>query len=266
MNNIKISKWVGRFGNNLEQIASCILLSKCIDGMTKIDIPIHNNYSKFLNTNTKFLFSKEYDYSVKKFDLIDWTTNCYYTPALRYVDEEYKSLIVDKFLDIFRLHIKPLLLTDSKKNNFSKDTISIHLRGGDIINSNSLLYQQRNLKWDFCKNILENNNYTKLIVCRDDDSNPLYEKIIDYCKYEGIELDNVKRSMAEDFCILMNSTNILSTGFSTFSFTSAYMNENLNNFYYALIPSNNQAHKEKIRLKVLEKGQCNLKILNNFYN
>ena len=260
MNKIKISKWVGRFGNNLEQIASCILLSKCIDGLTEIDVPTINNYNGFLNTNTKFIFNKEYEYSVKNFDLIDWTTNCYYTPALKYVDEEYKSLIVDKFLDIFRIHIRPLLLTTSKKYNISKNTLTVHLRGGDVINSDSPLYQQRNLKWDFYENILENSSYTKLIICRDDDSNPLYKKIIDYCRCKDLELDNMKRNIAEDFFILMNSTNILNSGFSTFSFTSSYMNEKLNNFYYPLISSADQVHKEKIRLKILDKGKCNLNI------
>ena len=264
MNKIKISRWSGRFGNNLEQIASCILLSKCIDGLTEIDVPTTNNYSEFLNTNTNFIFNKEYDYSVKKFDLIDWTTNCYYTSAIKYVDEEYKSLIVDKFLDIFRTHIRPLLLIDSKKNNISKDTLTIHLRGGDIISSNHPLYQQKNLKWNFFENIIENSSYNKIIICRDDDSNPLYKKIIDYCRREDIELDNMKRGIAEDFSILMNSTNIVNSGFSTFSITSAYMNENLNNFYYPSISSTDQVHKEKIRLKVLDKGQCNLTILNNF--
>lgn len=263
-NKIVISRWVGEFGNNLEQIASSICFAKCISGITEIYYPNYSNYSDFLNLNYKLILGKEYDFSIKEFDLVDWTTNCYYTPVLNYVDYDYKNLIVNEMANIFKKNIKPMLNFDILENNLdiNENTLTIHLRGGDILNLTHPLYQQSNVSCEFYQKILESKKYKKVIICKQDTLNPFYKKILKFCLEKNIEVDDKNRSFSEDYYILAHSFNILVSGFSTFSLTASYMNENLNNFYYPLLAPEDQSHKEKIRLKILEKTKCKLNLYN----
>lgn len=263
-NKIIISRWIGEFGNNLEQIASSICFAKCICGITEIYFPNYSNYTDLLNLNYKLILSKEYDYSIKEFDLIDWITNCYYTPALNYVGCDYKNLIVNEMANIFKNNIKPMLNFNILKNKFdiNENTLTIHLRGGDILNLTHPLYQQSNVSWEFYKKILERKKYKKVIICKQDNLNPFYKEILKFCLEKNIEVDDKDRSFSECYYILAHSFNILVSGFSTFSLTASYMNENLNNFYYPLLAPKDQSHKEKFRLKILKKTQCKLNLYN----
>jgi hypothetical protein len=261
-NIIIISRWIGELGNNLEQIAASILWAKCVNGKSILNFPNFNNYEDFLNIENELFFNKEYDYEVKEFDLIDWVSNCYYTPILNYINKNYENLIIDNIANIFRENIKSMLKFNNLNNKFNidKNVLTIHLRGGDILNGTHSLYQQANVSWQFYKNILETRQYKKIIICKEDKLNIFYEKILSFCLEENIQVDDEQRTICEDYCILMNSSNILVSGFSTFSLTASYMNEKLNNFYYPAIAPRDQSYKEKIRLKILDKTQCKLNI------
>lgn len=260
-NKIYISGWSGRFGNNLEQIASSVLFAKCVDGTTEVSMPNSNNYSHLLSTENNFFIDKEYDYNVVEFFDIDWNTNCYYTPALNYINEDYKSLIIENASNIFRKYIRPILKFEDKNNDISKDTLTIHLRGGDILDNTHSLYKQNFVNWEFYESVIQ--KYKNVIVCREDDKNPFYQRIVNFCLEKNIKIFNEKRDISEDYYILLNSYNILLSGFSTFSLTASYMNEKLNNFYYPKIVTDCQVHKENFRLKILSKTQCKMHFYDN---
>lgn len=257
-NKIFISRWIGRFGNNLEQIAASIVLAKCIDGNTKLDIPSQNFYGNLLNTNKQLYFEKEYDYDVKDFDSIDWLTNCYYSPASLYVKDDYKDFLIDKILKVFRNEISSMIniFHFDVIDYINEKTLTVHLRGGDIIGSVHPLYKQKFVSWEFYRNIIDSGRYDKLIICREDNLNPFYGKIVEYCKFKGIEVDNRKRNLVEDYYILLNSYSVLVSGFSTFSLTSSYINKKLKNFYYPLLSK--EFERECMRLKVLNLTDCDL--------
>lgn len=279
-NKIVIPEWYGRFGNNLEQIGGAILFAKCSDGETQLVFPngqfhldLHDTLKIEWFKNNSLHFDKKYDYNVKNFSSLIWKNNDYLASSSGYVNSDYENIVTNNLIEVFRKDIKPLILNTNISNIslFSKElskykinenTLTIHLRGSDIVKINHPLYQQKNVPWSYYKNILESNNYERIILCKDGssilntkypDANPNYNHIIDFCKSNNIEIYDDKRSLSEDFFILLNSYNILSSGFSSFSFTSGYMNDKLINFYYPI--SKSPLPKETIRLNCLETSQ-----------
>jgi hypothetical protein len=257
-NKIFISRWIGQFGNNLEQIAASIVFAKCIDGNTKLDIPSQNLYENLLNTKKELYFDKEYVYDVKDFESIDWLTNSYYSPASLYVKDDYKDFLIDKILDVFRNEIKSMIniFHFEVVDSINEKTLTVHLRGGDIIRDVHPLYKQKIVPWEFYSNIIDSEKYDKVIICREDDLNPFYNKIVEHCKFKGMQIDDRKRNLIEDYYILLNSHNLLVSGFSTFSLTSSYINKKLKNFYYPMFSK--EFESEYMRLKVLDTTDCDL--------
>jgi hypothetical protein len=280
-NKIVLSEWYGFFGNNLEQIAGAILFAKCSDGETqlvfpnykptlapKVSLPGSGRYGDTLKIewfkNNSLYFNKKYDYNVKNFLSLVWNKNCYLTPASGHVNSDYENIVTNNLIEVYRKDIKPLILNSNISNvslfskklskyKINENTLTIHLRGNDVIKIDHPLYQQKNVPWSYYKNILESNNYERIILCKDDSSNPNYNQIIDFCKSNNVEVYDNQRSLSEDFFILLNSYNILSSGYSSFSFTSGYMNDKLINFYYPI--SKSPSPKETIRLNCLETSQ-----------
>lgn len=236
-NSINISHWYGLFGNNLMQLAGSIFYAKCCEGKTLIYLPKNN----FFNVDSKIEVEKEFDYEVKIPTNLQWTSHNYYNSISNYINfDDYSKFLKKNIISVYKKEIYSILDRsfnfDQYKHLDLDDTLSIHFRSGDAIGqSPHPAYVQS--PWSYFEKILKKTNPKKVIICtgfgyHNTNINPCYNKIIEFCSKNNIEVDSRLKSLSEDVYILSHSKKVVIGGVSTFSLTSCYINNNCSDIYY----------------------------------
>ena len=224
-NTININQWYGLFGNNLMQLAGSIFYAKCCEGKTSIYLPKNN----FFNADSKIEVEKEFDYEVKIPTNLQWTSHNYYNSISNYINfDDYSKFLKKNIISVYKKEIYSILDRsfnfDQYKHLDLDDTLSIHFRSGDAIGqSPHPAYVQS--PWSYFEKILKKTNPKKVIICtgfgyQNTNINPCYNKIIEFCSKNNIEVDSRLKSLSEDVYILSHSKKVVIGGVSTFSLTS----------------------------------------------
>jgi hypothetical protein len=241
----------GGLGNNLFQLATVYNLHKKYGFELRIPSSVDRGNIQIYNQSTQLelndlfdndfyyddsipFFLKTYvhsdyflhttDYSFKEIPIQD---NCnyrgYFQSPLYFSDIDIKSE--------FKLNVKKIdLIKEKYQYYFNKKNISLHYRlGGDRVTS-SMQHFHKNVSVEFYLNALSklseyNQDEYNILVFSD--NIPLAEKNLSSLNYPFIFIDN-KNDNIMDF-IMMSLCNINIVGNSTFSWWSAFLNQNQNN-------------------------------------
>lgn len=183
---IKITKWFGRFGNNIIQISSA--LSKCVEKNCNLVLPYNNNLfwphiQKIEITKNESNYQEEglfWDYYLK--------------------DGDRRNICL-KYLNN---------LLDLNEFELTNDDLVIHVRGGDIFTDVIKNYVQAPLS--YTKKIIENTKPKNIIVVYEDFLNPTVKFI--YENYSNVILENdFKRGIQ----YILSAKNVCLTGVGTFA-------------------------------------------------
>lgn len=219
-NNYKIKKYIGRFGNNVQQITSGIIYAKLhganfyskkhplIDQIKIVNSPIQNffkyfsKYQYFINVDMPYS-----NYFITKFP-VDFLRNKFYIENANLV---LKNVISKK--------IKFLELKD-----IDEDTLVIHIRGGEIFNGKNkyLSYVQNPI--GYFELLIK--KFDKVIIVSENDKNPVISPLL---KNDKVSFQST--TMENDFNTLISATNLATSGVGTFAMSAALMSRQLKNFY-----------------------------------
>jgi len=248
MRKIHIAEWEGRVGNNLIQLGRALHLAKCVGA--EVILPDAGScdtmqqelflYTK--TTQTSFMGlrvpgkteKKPYRFMCERaFYDIPVKLPPLFTSKFNSGDRIYSDLLADQRMhrsqysprmrDIFIQHIKPHLdrnvFRHVKKKSIDSDTLTIHLRAGDIMNPKTTHPHFPQAPLSFFTKVLSGEKFRKVIVCTEHSqfANPVLRYLVTYCQNRNIECDVSHRSAAEDMYILANSTNLAVGGNTSFS-------------------------------------------------
>lgn len=211
-----ISNWSGRLGNNIQQLANCIMYSEYNDN-TFSQILDHNIINKFY-----LKFGDRVDSGYGRFYSWQPIVNCV---GNSFSGENETGLEIDYiYKNIRRICSKYIFpnLSLPKKNVLDDETIVIHLRSGDVYTGfhnyvpNPLIYYLNLIEsFDKC-----------LVITEPDNNNPII--------HELSKLDKVKiqsSSVEEDFSTLIHAKNLALSGVGTFAVAAALCSPYIENLY-----------------------------------
>lgn len=202
-----IKTWFGRTGNNLIQVINCIHFSFYVQKYEKISFPQH-----------RFFSTRE----IKSLELVEETVKktldkdqFFYAKKLGFV------LSPKQMRDIAQKYVVPVLNLNLDLKDMN-NSVSIHLRGGDIMLSHPTFIQP---PWLYYKTILENNHFNTVHVVHEDNSNSCIDKLKElpetYCQSSTEKHDLEKLCMAENLIM----------SFSTFSLFVFFVSKNIKQLF-----------------------------------
>lgn len=192
---INVSEWYGRLGNNLIQLQNVIKIALFfkyrvhLPKHSLIDVKFINNYFS-LNKNNQIMYKQSSKINFYKRNEI-------------YAKLKINSEVFEKnekeSLDIIK---KAFIIKDIDK--LGENTIVIHIRSGDIFNTNPHpKYYPPPLS--YYVNILRNNNFNQIIIVSEDEKNPVVNKLLKLYPYSTYNKNNLK----DDIKIILGATNII---------------------------------------------------------
>lgn len=210
-----ITKWYGRLGNNIQQICLGVLYAQTqnkvfVSPSHPLIHPIIYNGGNLARVQPKHR-NRFFYYPDRMVTMCD-------------IDINY-NYICDHIYDIAQSVVRPnLKIADPAP--LDDDVLVIHLRGGDVFNRNSEvynLYVQNPLS--FYNHIIPNFSRT-IVVTEPGDHNPVLPELR---KLPRVTIQT--SSVAEDFTTLLQARNLVSSGVGTFAIAAALCSKNLRNFF-----------------------------------
>ncbi len=214
VDNYSISYYFSRFGNNLQQMAIGILYSQKVGGNFYIqNHPLVNNFSiinkPLLNYFSLFKQHYRFFYFNGKKDF----------PA-HLVDTKYIMKNIEK---IFKTDVLPNI-SFIKDITVPEDTLVLHVRSGDIFDIPISSYFQNPI--NYYENLIKNFKNV-ILVTSEEKNNPVISSLLDKNK---VTLHS--SSLEKDFNLLVNATNLATSGVGTFPIAAALLSTKLKNIYY----------------------------------
>jgi len=217
-----VSHWSGRLGNNIQQVANCIMFAEQKGG--KFDQKLeHNIINKFTLNFGLHENSKEYSGRFYSWE-----------PTFHCERNEYegineigisKEYVYENMHRVCKSFITPNLKIP-KKDVIQDDTIVMHLRSGDNYHRifdpptnyipNPLIYYL-NLIESFDKCIL---------ITESDRENPIVHELM---KIDKVIIES--STVEDDFATLMSAKNIALSGVGTFAMAAVLCSNNIQNLY-----------------------------------
>jgi len=214
-----ISNWSGRLGNNIQQVANCIMAAEKnkTDFVQKLDHDIISKFTVNFGSNDENVSGRFYTWEA----LVNCEHECYEGSNETGVGVEH----IYRNMRRICKRIAPNLNLP-KKNIIGDDTIVMHLRSGDnyhrIFNPptnyvpNPLIYYL-NLIDSFDKCIL---------ITEPDKDNPIVHEL------EKIDKVKIQSStVKDDFATLMSARNVALSGIGTFAMAAALCSTNIKHLY-----------------------------------
>ena len=209
---IRISKWYGRLGNNIQQCAVGIMIAKLRNDTfqnLRHDIikPIYLDFRKDRKNELGKIYLNDFFY---------W--NGYIrSPNI----SSYK--LYREVQKICQTYILPKL--DIPKISLPQETLVIHIRSGDVFAEGMDFYNFIPNPYVYYLKLI--NFYDKvLIVTEKDKNNPVINKLKDNSK-----VTIQSKSVKEDFATLLGAKNLATSGTSTFPIAASLCSLNLENLY-----------------------------------
>lgn len=212
-----ISRWCGRFGNNIQQISNAIYFCK------------KNNY-KFISPPHENIHSFSIDFGTMPapsniYFFFNQSTTGQGGPNFECIEEELnfeRKKICEKYiLPNLKINLEQQMILD-------KNICILHLRGGDI-------FTRENYRCNVISNYLQNplsyyrhviSKYEKCICIAEDERNPVVREIK--------KIKNVifcSSTFEEDLKLLLTTKNLITSGVSTFSIAAALLSKNIERLY-----------------------------------
>jgi len=215
-----VSHWSGRLGNNIQQVANCIMSAEKHGGVFEQTLD-HDIISKFVipfgeaNTNASGRF-----YS--------WEALTHCEKGIYEGGNEIGIGVEHVYRNMERIckvHIAPYLMLPHK-SILGEDTIVMHLRSGD--NYHRIFDPPTNYIPNpliFYLNLIE--SYDKCILITEQDrENPIVHEL---AKIDKVQIQS--STVEDDFATLMNAENVALSGVGTFAMAAALCSTTLKNLY-----------------------------------
>ena len=215
-----VSQWVGRVGNNIQQIANCIMLAESRNHAFEQKLE-HEIVGKF-----QYRFGEDEQHVEGRFYNWEPTVHCE-NGTLEGGNEIgiSKEHVYKNMRRVCKNFIYPHLKVPTLEP-FDEDTLVVHIRGGDIIEreyerphnyvQNPLSYYLALIE-DF-KNVI--------VVVEPNSNNPVVPELqkIDRLKFQSL-------SVVEDYATLLAAKNLATSGVGTFAVSAALCSQNIQNLY-----------------------------------
>ena len=216
-----VSHWSGRTGNNIQQVANCIMAAEKYKGVfeQKLD---HNILSKFV-----IPFGENAAEASGRFYCWEPLIHCLkggYEGGNEIgvgVEHVYRNM-----RRVCQVNIGPYL-TLPQKDILGDDTIVMHLRSGDHFEQ---LYDPPGFPYVpnpliFYLNLIE--SFDKcILVTEPDKDNPILHEL---AKIDKVQIQST--TVENDFATLMNAKNIALSGVGTFAIAAALCSDHVKNVY-----------------------------------
>ena len=218
-----VSHWSGRLGNNIQQIANCIMAAE--------------KYKSTFRQKLDHDIISKYDVNFEELLASDWSgEGRYYSwEALTHCEKgiyeggNETGLGVEHIYRNMRKtcqkHIAPNLKLP-QKDTIGDDTIVMHLRSGD--NYHRIFDPPTNYIPNpliFYLNLIE--SYDKCILITEQDrENPIVHEL---SKIDKVQIQS--STVADDFATLMNAENVALSGVGTFAMAAALCSSTIKNLY-----------------------------------
>lgn len=205
--NLKINRWYGRLGNNIIQVINCIQIASYYN--YNIIIPSHKyltkqyiTINKSITNSNNNIYNHNYTRRITRFEKVVYEKNIEFTISI--------------LQEIFSIKNVPTL---------HENTVVIHIRSGDIFHS----YPHGKYimpPLSYYTNIINSNNFKKIIMISEDRSNPCVNKLL--VLYPIIEFR--MNTLDEDIKLLLGSQNVIES-FGTFAPALLTLSKNIKNIY-----------------------------------
>ena len=218
-----VSHWSGRLGNNIQQIANCIMAAekhKCTfrqtldhDIIPKYEVPFEGLYASDYTANARY-------YSWEA--LVHCEKGIYEGGNETGLGVEY---IYRNMQRTCQVHIAPYLMLPHI-DPIGSDTIVMHLRSGDnyhrifdpptnYVPNPLVFYLELIDAYDKC-----------ILITEPDKENPIVHELE---KIDKVQIQS--DSVARDFATLMNAENVALSGVGTFAMAAALCSTTIKNLY-----------------------------------
>ena len=215
-----VSHWSGRLGNNIQQVANCIMSAEKHGGVFEQTLD-HDIISKFV-----IPFGEADTNASGRFYSWEALTHCekgIYEGGNEIgvgVEPVYRNME-----RICKVNVSPYLMLPHKPV-LGSDTIVMHLRSGD--NYHRIFDPPTNYIPNpliFYLNLIE--SYDKCILITEQDrENPIVHEL---AKIDKVQIQS--STVADDFATLMNAENVALSGVGTFAMAAALCSTTLKNLY-----------------------------------
>ena len=214
-----ISNWSGRLGNNIQQVANCIMAAEKnnTDFTQVLDHDIISKFYVNFGSNIKYETGRFYTWEA----LVNCEQGCYEGSNETGVGVEH----IYRNMRRVCKRIAPNLNLP-KKDPIGEDTIVMHLRSGD--NYHRVFDPPTNYIPNpliFYLNLID--SFDKCILITEPDrNNPIV--------HELMKIDKVKiqsSTVADDFATLMSARNVALSGVGTFAMAAALCSTQIKNLY-----------------------------------
>ena len=122
-----------------------------------------------------------------------------------------------------------VLATPNSTISLPKETLVIHLRGGDVFGTRGVLnYGQPPLA--YYQSVLAHRAWSQVIIVHQDERNPVLEPLLAWCYSSGVSAETFSQSLDEDIQLLLRAQNLVA-GRGTFIPAIAGLSRNLTNLY-----------------------------------
>jgi len=236
MTQVVLQEWYGRLGNNLTQLINAI--GYCERNkyvfVQKNTIYTHAEKGPIYDGLTEFEGSKK-DLHCFIQNFIANFTDQYIT--LENVDNICKNKIIGMFYDaeipvpnnkksqILQKYVLPNFRYNDNPHN--DETLVMHIRSGDIMNTNCHSFYVQP-PFSFYKKVIDENNYKRIIIVTEPDKrNPAIQLIQN--NYQNVTIQST--NLYEDVSCILNAKNFLCNSTGTFGHMLALMSKNLKKLY-----------------------------------
>ena len=193
---IKVKDWVGRLGNNIIELIN--ILHIAIYYNYRIDFPKKGFITPYIDLE---YIKKQFQNNILQGILLTDPSNFYYRQKIKNITQEVFNVNHVKVFDIIH---KAFIIRE--ESVIDKNDIVLHIRGGDVFNGNPHPgYAQPPLSYYI--NILDNNNFNKIIIVSEDTKNPVLNELLK--KYPNIIYK--KQTLEEDIKIIMGTSKIVNS-------------------------------------------------------
>lgn len=208
-----LTKWFGRFGNNIIQLSNALYFSKL-------------NNDKLIIPNHHFFKNNEFDFGNQdnnKNESSFWGIND--ELCLKNRRDICKNIIYKNFSFIVNV-------STSYKN-------VIHLRGGDQFSPRAhSAYVQAPIS--YFKKVFEYIDTKDTIIVYEDDTNPIFNILN---KTFSIKASN--RNLVDDINLILNAENIVFGGVTTFPYSLSLCSQNVKNIYFPFFENTESIYNDK---------------------
>ena len=215
-----VSHWSGRLGNNIQQVANCIMAAEkmYVPMDQNLNHEIINRFGLYLGENENVIKGRFYSWE----PLVHCEHGCYEGGNEIGVSKEYVYKNMNRVCKRF---IAPQLSLP-KKEVIGDDTIVMHLRSGD--NYHRIFDPPTNYIPNpliFYLNLIE--SFDKCILITEEDrENPIVHEL---AKIDKVQIQS--STVADDFATLMNAKNVALSGVGTFAMAAALCSKHITNLY-----------------------------------